>query len=155
MRIPLKSLKVTHYLSTPLSFTPPFRANVQETYQADTDINTLQSVVERAKEQKRPLLRSLLTLRNKIVARFGFKTDLEEGKDYGPFDVSFINEDHLKASYEDPHFSFYAEIIHKNSKLTLYSGVHYKSPQGMTYFWLIYPFHVAVFKSLLAELAVK
>lgn len=149
----LESLKVTHHLSTPLNFSPPFRANVQETYKRRCDFSSLKKVVEANAKKKRPILNGLLNLRHKIVKRFGFKTEWDPSSEYGPFDVSFIHDNKLKAQYEDPHFSFYAELENSENELILHCGVHYKTPQGMIYFWAIYPFHVTIFKNLLNDLS--
>lgn len=145
---------VDHERAAPFSFEPPFRANVSETYITNTSISELENVIRSIASKDRPVLESLLKLRNLIVKRFGFKTDWQQG-DFGPFDIKFFKEEreYLTCRYEDPHFSFYGELSLKEQTLTLNSAVHFKTPEGMLYFWSIYLAHVQVFKSLMREIA--
>ncbi len=140
--------------STPYTFEPPFRANVTETYITKANPATLRQVLEETVNKKRPVLKSLIGLRNILVKKFGFKVDWPEAP-YGPFDISFQNDQSFSARYEDPHFSFYSEFQndHKTNQLKCFAAVHYKTPQGMVYFWSIYLFHVAIFKNLMKELS--
>lgn len=144
--------KVFYSRSTPFSFEPPFRANVTETYTTNANPNSMKEVLEVAIQKDRPILKLLLSVRNKLVKKFGFKVEWPNGP-YGPFDISFQDEQRFSARYEDPHFSFYSEFINEEKLLICYAAIHYKTPQGMIYFWSIYFFHVAVFKSLMKELS--
>lgn len=145
--------KVTHSQSAPFSFEPPFRANVSETYSLCSLKGNLKDHMEAAVKKKHPLLKTLLKGRNKVLGRWGFKTDLGSGP-YGPFDVVYHSLNKLSVHYDDPHFNFYSELIndHQNDTLTCYCAVHFITPKGMMYFWSIYLFHVQVFKAFLRSL---
>ncbi len=145
---------VEYERAAPFTFEPPFRANVSETYISETQIKDLEKTVKSCATKERKILIPLLKLRNLLVKRFGFKTDWQEGE-FGPFDIKFFKgeKEYCTIRYEDPHFSFYAELTLKSQKLTLNSAVHFKTPEGLLYFWSIYLVHVQVFKSLMRELA--
>lgn len=145
---------VEHERAAPFTFEPPFRANVSETYITETDITNLEDVIKKVADKDRPLLTPLLQLRNLLVKRFGFNTEWKKGE-FGPFDIKFFDgeKEYLTIRYEDPHFSFYGELALKPGTLTLNSAVHFKTPEGMLYFWSIYLVHVQVFKSLMREVA--
>lgn len=87
-----------------------------------------------------------------MVKRFGIKTEFSEEGLFGPFDVNFINENEVVIKFDDPHFSFYAEGKNQESALTLHTGVHFKTPTGMIYFWSVYLIHVQVFKAFMRDL---
>lgn len=145
--------KVEHSQTAPFTFEPPFKANVSETYSLTALPGTLKEHMEAALKKDRPILKILLKGRNKIVGRYGFKTEFEEGL-YGPFNVIYHSTNKLSATYDDPHFNFYCELINDKEKerLTCYSAVHFITPKGMFYFWGIYLAHVQVFKAFLRSL---
>lgn len=156
MKLPQFLSPVFHERATPFSFEPPIRPNVSETYILATKVKNLKERAHEVANSPRPILEGLLKLRNLIVKRFGFKVDWQQGP-FGPFDIYFYGNapgaQHLTARYEDPHFSFYGELHLKEEKLILYSAVHFKTPEGMLYFWSIYLAHVQIFKNLLREIA--
>ena len=156
--------KIYHSRSTPFSFEPPFRSNVNETYSLKSLPGSLKDHMEAGVKKNRPLLKILIKARNKIVKRFGIKTTFNESHEdresndpkslYAPFKVIYHSTNKLSASYDDPHFNFYCELIndHEKDTLTCYSAVHFITPTGMIYFWSIYLVHVQVFKSFLKDL---
>lgn len=146
--------KVQHSQTAPFTFEPPFKANVSETYSLQSLPGKLKDHMESAVSKDRPILKLLLKGRNKVVGRWGFKTDFEQEGPYGPFDVNYQTDNKLSIRYDDPHFNFYSELINDPEKetLTCYCAVHFITPKGMFYFWSIYLAHVQVFKSFLRNL---
>lgn len=145
---------VDHKLSVPLNFKTPFTLNVGETFKRKALKNSLEESLEQYKNEEHPILNYGLKFRNRLVKRFGFKTDFDSSSPYGPFKVQFITQDKAIIQYDDPHFSFYAELENnrENDSFTCINGVHYKTPQGLIYFWLAYPLHVFTFKKIFSSL---
>lgn len=145
--------RITYQRSAPESFHPPFQANVLETFTATDFQGDLQSAVERTLQEPLPALRRLMDIRNFLVSKLGFVTTSSQQGLYGPFKVHYPDKKKMCASFDDPNFQFYAELIHQSDDLHCHSAVQFKTALGRIYFYTIYPVHLRVYKFLLRKIA--
>lgn len=153
------AMKVSYKKEAPESFVPPFCASVVETFSIDgvsveNGTGSLETAVENVLSEPLPVLRRLMGVRNAVVGRLGFvATDNDCDSLYGPFIVDYPVPMKMKASFDDPNFEFYAELILGSGRLDCHSAVKFKNSLGRVYFYTIYPVHLLVFQFILRKIA--
>lgn len=141
--------KINHEFKTPDSFKPPFKAHVKETYWGSGQFLSAREGLLKIKNTLPWTIKSLLQIRNNIVEKFGFKTDFDLDKEFGPFEVEFTSKDEAIIRYEEENFVFYGEILTQTEELRGYFAVKFKSLKGRIYFYTIFPGHYLIFKYLI------
>ena len=151
----LKALRdIRQSFNVPSSFSPPFKANVTETYESDGKfIPIKEGLLSLSKDPPKPLVLAL-KVRKKKEKNFGFNTKLNQG-DFGPFEVEFLHDNKATIYYEESHFLFYGELITLADNFRGHFAVKFKTLKGRIYFYSIYPGHFLIFKFLIENLRLK
>lgn len=98
-------------------------------------------------------VKTLLALRNRIVAPFGLKTDKYTSPTATFFPSIESREEELVMGEDDQHLNFRASILKNTSESTvsLITVVHFNNRWGKLYFLPVKPFHHIIMKTLLKK----
>ena len=93
----------------------------------------------------------LFSLRNKIVKKFGLKTDTKNNEQKTFFTLIEKNKNEIVLGEDDKHLNFRASIMREQLEDTiiLTTVVHFNNGFGKVYFFLIKPFHKLIMRTLL------
>ena len=107
------------------------------------------------------LINFLMSVRNKIMSLFNFKTeindlnqlnDIQVGNKVGFFTIYYIDEYEIIAGEKDKHLDFCVSFYKKDANLTVSTLVQYNNFFGKFYMNLVKPFHKLVVKRMLKNL---
>ncbi|MFY9084439.1 DUF2867 domain-containing protein [Aliarcobacter cryaerophilus] len=124
----------------------------------DSDIKDLYLCLVNTKSRT---IEFLMSLRNKIMSLFGFKTeiinsnnikDIQVGNKVGFFNIYFINEHEIIAGEEDKHLNFLVSFYKRDTTLIVTTLVKYNNIFGKIYMTFVKPFHKIVVKNMLKNL---
>ena len=96
--------------------------------------------------------KSLLRLRNILVAPLGLKNEFEEGEKIGPFPIDQRNENEIILGVDDSHLNFRISILTTGTDAYCATWVHRNNWLGRAYLAAIKPFHVLIVRNAVSQI---
>ena len=94
---------------------------------------------------------ALLTLRNRIVAPLGLRTEFEQNG--AMFPVTYDTENELNMGFDDSHLNFRITVMQDHGRVYMATWVHRNNWIGRVYLAAVMPFHILMSRSAVAQIA--
>lgn len=95
---------------------------------------------------------SLLWMRNKLVAPFGLKTEIDQGGYDTIFPVCYQSETETIVGTDDKHLNFRISVMRKDGHIHMATWVHRNNIFGRLYLAVVMPFHILIVRNAMRRI---